>query len=125
MCQVDLTKHNALWLWSRIRYDKPTYDWEVYLMGAKRLGNGPTAGQQRALGEVLDRLDERERLLVIKRWGLNPEQPEMQTLEQCRGEYNTTAHAYQLERQALRHMREHLVNLSLDLLWEGGRYSKF
>jgi hypothetical protein len=121
MCQMDLTRYTALWLWSRIRYDKPSYDWEVYLMGAKRKGKGPTAGQQRALREVLDQLDYPERLLMIKRWGLHPDHPQMQTLEECTNEYEwSTAHAYQLERKALRHMREHLTDLSLDLLW-GGR----
>ena len=119
MCQVDLTSHGALWLWSRIRYEEPSYDWEVYLMGAERLGRGPTAGQQRALQEVLDRLDYPERNLMIKRWGLNPENPKMQTLEQCAHEYETRVAAYHLERRALRNMRKHLVDLSLDLLWEG------
>jgi DNA-directed RNA polymerase sigma subunit (sigma70/sigma32) len=123
MSEMDLTRPTALKLWDRIRYDSYEFDWERYFATSTevREGKSLSAAKRVALADVLSRLDYAERQVMIKRWGLSPSNPKIHTLADCTtGTEWSAQHIYQLERKALRHMREHFLAVSLDLLW-GGR----
>ena len=123
MSEMDLTRPTALKLWDRIRYDSYEFDWETHFWMSTevRKGKSLSAAKRVALADVLSRLDYAEREVIIKRWGLSIHNPKIHTLADCTTDTEWSAqHIHHLERKALRHMREHFLAVSLDLLW-GGR----